>query len=73
MIYYFFYSRIMKIAHKFNWHYAPPIYPDGDTMLWCKWCGFSAVVKRRDKLSIEEFQEYASKEKRCYPKTTLHK
>ena len=37
----------MKIAHHFNWHYAPPIYPDGDTMLWCKWCGFRSVIKRK--------------------------
>lgn len=42
-----FYRLTMKIAHRFNWHYAPPIYPDGDTMLWCKWCGFRDVVKRR--------------------------
>ena len=38
----------MRIAHAFNWHYAPPIYPDGDTMLWCKWCGLREVIKRRD-------------------------
>ena len=36
----------MRIAHRFNWHYAPPIYPEGDTMLWCKWCGFREVVRR---------------------------
>ena len=45
-VYYFFYSTIMKIAHKFNWHYAPPVYPDGDTQLWCKWCGFRQTIKR---------------------------
>ena len=38
------YRTIMKIAHKYHWHYAPPVYPDGDTMLWCQWCGFRAVV-----------------------------
>lgn len=48
MIYYFFYRLIMKVAHKFHWHYAPPIYPNGDTTLWCKWCGLRGVVKRRD-------------------------
>lgn len=41
------YRAVMKLAHRFNWHYAPPIYPDGDTMLWCKWCGFRDVIKRR--------------------------
>lgn len=39
------YRFIMKIAHKYNWHYAPPVYPDGDTQLWCKWCGFRQTIK----------------------------
>lgn len=32
----------MKLAHKFDWHYAPmigPIQPDGTYVRWCKWCG----------------------------------
>ena len=37
----------MRLAHKYNWHYAPPIYPDGDTQLWCKWCGFRQTIKLR--------------------------
>ncbi len=41
------YRLIMKIAHKYNWHYAPPIYPDGDTQLWCKWCGFRQTIKKK--------------------------
>lgn len=41
------YRPLMRLAHRFNWHYAPPCYPDGDTMLWCHWCGFRQVVKRR--------------------------
>ena len=41
------YRTVMRIAHRFNWHYAPPIYPEGDTMLWCKWCGFRQVIARR--------------------------
>ena len=36
----FFYRVIMRIAHRYNWHYAPPIYPENDIHLWCKWCGF---------------------------------
>lgn len=44
------YRLVMKIAHKYNWHYAPPIYPDGDTMLWCRWCGFRDVIKKKKKL-----------------------
>lgn len=41
------YRTTMRVAHRFNWHYAPPSYPDGDTMLWCHWCGMRDVVKRR--------------------------
>lgn len=40
-----FYRQIMKIAHRFNWHYAPPIYPENDTQLWCQWCGFRETIK----------------------------
>ena len=42
------YRRIMKVAHKFHWHYAPPCYPEGDTHLWCRWCGFRQTIKRRN-------------------------
>ena len=42
----YLYRAIMRTAHRFNWHYAPPIYPDGDTQLWCKWCGFRQTIKR---------------------------
>ena len=44
----FLYRPIMRIAHRFNWHYAPPLYPDGDTQLWCRWCGFRQTVKRKE-------------------------
>lgn len=43
---YILYRLLMKVAHKCNWHYAPPVYPDGDTQLWCKWCGFRQTIKR---------------------------
>ena len=39
------YQSIMWLAHRYNWHYAPPIYTDGDTQLWCKWCGFRQTIK----------------------------
>ncbi len=44
-MYAFFYRLIMRVAHKFHWHYAPPIYPDGNTQLWCQWCGFRQTIK----------------------------
>ncbi|MFH2232458.1 MAG: hypothetical protein ABII13_04820 [Patescibacteria group bacterium] len=43
------YRIVMKIAHRYNWHYAPPIYPEGDVQLWCKWCGFRQTIKRGPK------------------------
>ncbi len=46
MIYGYFYRLLMKIAHRYNWHYAPPVYPDGDTQLWCQWCGFRETIKK---------------------------
>lgn len=51
------YRTVMKIAHKFHWHYAPPCYPDGDTMLWCKWCGMRDVVKKvSKKVSLDQLR-----------------
>ena len=44
----------MRLAHRFNWHYAPPIYPEGDTQLWCKWCGFRETIYRRGQKTIYE-------------------
>ena len=46
------YRITMRIAHRYNWHYAPPIYPEGDTQLWCKWCGFRQTIKRREDKDI---------------------
>lgn len=43
------YRFVMKLAHKYNWHYAPPVYPDGDTQLWCQWCGFRETIKKVNK------------------------
>lgn len=42
------YRLIMKIAHKYHWHYAPligPILPDGTYQRWCKWCGFRETIQ----------------------------
>ena len=47
MIYGFFYRLVMRVAHYYNWHYAPPVYPDGNTQLWCQWCGFRQTIYSR--------------------------
>ena len=41
------YRLVMRIAHHYNWHYAPPIFPEGDTQLWCQWCGFRMTLPRK--------------------------
>lgn len=56
LYYYFLYRPLMRLAHRYNWHYAPPIYPEGDTQLWCKWCGFRETTKRRV-CTIAELEE----------------
>jgi len=49
------YRLVMRIAHRYNWHYAPPIYPEDDIQLWCKWCGFRMTLPkpRKDAISAE--------------------
>ena len=48
------YRIIMRIAHKYDWHYMPP-YPEIEfcygtsPRLWCQWCGISTPeVKATD-------------------------
>jgi len=48
----YFYRHVMRLAHRYNWHYAPPIYPEGDTQLWCQWCGFRMTIKHSDDMTI---------------------
>jgi hypothetical protein len=47
------YRALMKLAHKYHWHYAPPSYPDGDTHLCCQWCGFRQTIKRRGDVLLD--------------------
>lgn len=67
----FFYRLIMRVAHRFNWHYAPPIYPDGDTILWCKWCGLRYKSKSVFIKATEEYlKESADTLSRLYKEAT---
>jgi DNA-directed RNA polymerase subunit RPC12/RpoP len=36
------------------------IYPDGDTMLKCEWCGIRVVTKRRERTLEELAQEHST-------------
>lgn len=35
------YRMVMRLAHRFDWHYAPVHGPfeDGRYQRWCQWCG----------------------------------
>ncbi len=48
-LYYACYRLVMRIAHRFDWHYAPMIGPlnDGATQRWCQWCGFRETYRPR--------------------------
>ena len=48
----------MRLAHKYNWHYAPPIYPEGDMQLWCKWCGFRETYKLKMRMDGKRYYGY---------------
>ena len=50
------YRVVMKVAHKYHWHYAPPSYPDGETLLWCHWCGFRQAVPRMKGEKLEKLK-----------------
>jgi len=41
------YRGVMRVSHRFNWHHTRTIYPNGDTMLVCDWCGLAYVSKRK--------------------------
>ena len=43
---YILYRWLMKLMHRSHLHYMPPIYPDGDTQFWCKWCGIRHTDRR---------------------------
>lgn len=45
------YRLIMRIAHKYHWHYAPPqpIIREGSKIhLWCQWCGLRGTTNEVD-------------------------
>jgi len=44
---YWLYRWFMSFAHRHGWHKMDEFHPDGDTLLWCQWCGLRVVTKRR--------------------------
>jgi len=43
------YRHVMKLAHRYNWHYAPPgncMQPPDDYNKhhWCQWCGLRGTT-----------------------------
>lgn len=46
----FGYRPLMKLAHRYHWHYAPVMprmvgeRPDGTHHHWCQWCGLRGTT-----------------------------
>ena len=61
-LYSWLYRGTMKASHRFNWHHTRTLYPEGDTMLVCDWCGLRYVSHRagyKPVVSISEQQRAA--------------
>lgn len=48
LYYRWFYRVHMRLAHRFNWHYAPTSHPfeDGTRQQWCQWCGMRSTIPK---------------------------
>lgn len=48
------YRHVMRFAHRYNWHYAPPGYlrdTPNQNNHWCQWCGLRGTTyTNNDKL-----------------------
>jgi hypothetical protein len=45
------YRPVMRLSHRFNWHYAPPSPlnpPYGEQPHWCQWCGLRGTTWKID-------------------------
>lgn len=52
----FIYRHLMRLSHKFGWHYMRTIGPiDGATLVRCDWCGVGQWQHPREDLPT--FQE----------------
>jgi hypothetical protein len=40
------YRTLMRLAHRFHWHHMKPYHPDGDTIIWCHWCGARYAIPK---------------------------
>jgi len=46
----FLYRPVMILAHRYHWHYLPPMprmadQPEGETDHWCRWCGLRVTIR----------------------------
>jgi hypothetical protein len=53
------YRLVMRIAHKYHWHYMPPlpvIHSDGKVLYRCDWCGIRQTINDgKDKVARNEY------------------
>ena len=55
--YRFLYRPIMRLAHHFNWHYAPPIYPEETRSFGVHGAVFAMTIKRGNGKSMRHEEE----------------
>jgi len=59
------YRPLMKLAHRFNWHYAPAhieTCSDWEPIHWCEWCGLRGRVQKSkigESLTVRRPRDYA--------------
>jgi len=47
------YRPLMRLAHRYHWHYMPECGPfeDGSKQAWCRWCGGRHTVYDPERVS----------------------
>ena len=67
------YRVLMRLVHRYDWHYAPFIGPfeDGATQRWCKWCGFRESYLKNS-VTTKERGENADNHGNVPRKSALH-
>ena len=62
LYYRFLHRPVMRLAHHFNWHYAPPfVVEDGSEHRWCHWCGLRYAKPSPIKMPISSAREAIAK------------
>jgi len=68
LYYKYLYRHIMRLAHRFNWHYMEPNpwLESGKIHYWCHWCGLRSqkninTPKPMSKITVDDLIELEQK------------